>query len=232
MKTLTIRAFAAALCLFTCGPKADAEIIQYLVEFAQSGDVLVGSTVDWTLSVLVSDSTALTNFGIQTATVDLHNSTGEDMSPGTVAAPFSDYIVLPSPPMIGTPGAMGSGDLTDLSAALLFYNPAAVEGADDNLGPIVLATGSYQVDTLGMHTLSTRQAVTDSFYYTDALGSTAVYSDVIDGVNDMAAGSIASVNVVAAMVPEPGSMLLASTLLVPGVIGVRRRRQRKAEAAA
>jgi hypothetical protein len=220
MKTLVVRSLAAAMCVVACGAKAEAITIQYLVDFAQSGDVMVGSTLDWTITAVVSDAgnvpMGAVNGGTRTAAVNLLNSTGEVMSAGTIQPNYAFYGFAVG----GVPGA--PGELNDIGASMIFFNGAVVQGENGDLGPHVLATGSYVVNTLGMHTLSTTMALSNSFYFTAADGSTfATYDTQLFGSD--------SVNVVAmAAVPEPASMMLASTLIVPGVIGVRRRRRQRA----
>jgi hypothetical protein len=54
---------AAVLALLFCGTTAKAEIITYFAEFAQSGDVLLGSTLDWSVFAQISDSST-SNRGI------------------------------------------------------------------------------------------------------------------------------------------------------------------------
>ena len=221
MKTLVVRSLAAAMCVVACGAKSEAITITYLVDIAQSGDVVVGSTLDWTLSYVIenpADPMIEPNFGVRTASVDLFNSTGEAMAPGAISFPFSFAF--------SNPGNVVAGGLEEIGYSLIQYNAGLIAGEAGNLGPIVFATGSYVVNTLGMHTLSVDPAASLSQYYfapndADFLPYDAVITN--------APGSSDSVNVVAmAGVPEPASMLLASTLVVPGVIGVRRRRRQRA----
>ncbi len=207
------RCTIVALTVFVGSSSANAEIVTYLVEFAQSGNVALGSTVDWTVTATVSDSDA-GNFGIRTAAVDLMNNQADVMSAGTIAAPFADY-------QLPNGGTGGAGTLTNLGAGMITYVAPTLEGADGDLGPHVLATGSYTVNTLGVHTLTTALSANTNFYFNGpANGSFAAFDSVVVGSSD-------SVTVVAAAaVPEPASMLLVSTFLGSIVVVGRRRRRR------
>ncbi len=210
----TLRCTIVGLTVCLGSSSAHAEIVQYLVEFAQSGTVALGSTLDWTVSAVVTDSTA-GNFGIRTAAVDLSNDTGETMSAGTIGAPFADY-------QFPQGGVGGAGTLTGLGAAMITYSAAPLELVDPanggSLGPVVLATGSYQVNTLGLHTLSTVLSASNSNYFTAAsTAAIANYDSVLFGSD--------SVMVAMANVPEPASMMLVSTFLGSIVVLGRRRRQ-------
>lgn len=82
-----------------------------------------------------------------------------------------------------------------------------------NLGPIQLATGSYQVNTAGLHTLSTLMSASDSIYYTGP--GNAQFAN-FDGV----LFDSASITVT----PEPASLAMMG-IAVCGAWSIRRRRE-------
>ena len=220
MKTLVVRSLATAMCVMTCGATAEATTITYLVEFAQSGNVAVGSTLDWTLSYVVSDVTTA-NLGVRQAIVDLRNETvpsmganvSETMTPANFIVPFSFAFT--------SPGTVEADGLREVGYTVVSYNPGLIAGEDGNLGPHAFATGSYTVTTAGVHTLSLSEAIPSSNYFTAATNTDFRNYDTIITT------SSATVTVVPVGVPEPGSMMLASTLLFPGVMAVRRRRRKR-----
>jgi hypothetical protein len=212
----------AVLALLFCGTTAKAEIITYFAEFAQSGDVLLGSTLDWSLYAQISDSDS-ENLGIESAAVDLLNSTGETMTPGTIGSAFDGYNTTSG----GTPMALGR--LTNIHAVDPATLGVAVGKDPSNggsLGPILLANGSYQVNTLGLHTLET---VFSGFTLPSQYisGSDDVFP--VFNYNQRLLGPGDSVNVVAGVgTPEPASLAMMSLLAGPGIVVALRRRRKAA----
>ncbi|MCG8648334.1 MAG: PEP-CTERM sorting domain-containing protein [Pirellulales bacterium] len=138
-----------------------AEIITFDVVVAQNS-VVEGSNVDWQVFVTVSDSSA-NNFGIATVAVDITDSLGDTITPGTIGTDFLDNAFFS--------GGTSSGASLEEIAATQFVqsnltgdaiDPSIVPGS--NLGPLLLASGSYQANTLGTHTLASSAGSINIFF--------------------------------------------------------------------
>ncbi|MGD9856694.1 MAG: PEP-CTERM sorting domain-containing protein [Planctomycetaceae bacterium] len=189
-------------------------MITYDVNIVQAGPVLLGSTINWQIFATVSGTANIgTNNGIASAVIDLQDSTGEMLNAGVVQTgngqDFDNYL-FPS-------GGSWNGTTLANIGAVQFDPDGDTRGEPGDLGPLLLATGSYQVTSLGLHTLSTVTSASDSNYF-----STAGPNATVTPYTSVAFGSD-SVNVVAA-VPEPASLAMMA-LAACGAFGLRRRRQ-------
>ncbi len=210
------------LMLAVTATSAQAEIVTYTVEFQDSmgnsldGPVTVGTEVFWAITATVSDSDA-GNFGIAAASVDLQDDMGETLNPGTVQTgvgeDFEGYT-FPSG------GAFVGGTLQGIST---FTSPqgATTVGVDHdnggNLDPLVLATGSYTVTTVGLHTLSTLNTSGGISRYYTAAGQTLGSSTAFETVN------FGSDTLQVVPVPEPPTLAMMG-LACLGAWGTRRRK--------
>lgn len=202
-----------AVVLFTISQAARADnVINYSVEIVEDGPVAAGSVINWNISATVATSDA-TNFGIAIAAIDLQDSFFETLNPGAIDDTF----------LSAGYGFPRGGDFNETTNKLenigTFQDPQSgtTLGGDPSnggsLGPFVLASGSYTVNVVGLHTLSTVPSASLSRFFTAAgqtLGDSSVYDDVTFGSDTIL------------VVPEPGSGIV---LLSLGLIGLIRRRK-------
>lgn len=203
-----------SMVLVSIGQNANADVnISYSVDILESGPVTAGSVINWTIYTTVTSSDS-TNFGIATPAIDLQDSFLEILNPGAVNGDFTAAAgyFLPSGGLYNA----GTNELENIGVTS--FNQSATSLGQDNgsLGPFVLATGSYTVNRVGVHTLSTVSSASFSRYYTAAnqpLGSSSVYDNVLFG----------SDSILVTAIPEPGSGII---LLSLGLICLAKRRRR------
>jgi len=178
--------------------------------------VAVGDDVSWSIEITVSD-TASNNFGIATVSANLIDSFGDELSAGIVGDEFRDYGFTSGGDFDPT-----SRQLLEISAALFQQDSSKAEAIDSrikpdtNLGPLLLARGTYVATTVGAHMLSPSAGATNNFFTAEnqTTGNGTVDFDVFL--------ETASFNVVA--VPEPGTAGLGLIGLV--CLALRRHRSK------
>lgn len=203
-----------SLVFLTINQNAIADvIIDYSVDIVESGPVMAGTVINWNIFVTVTTSDA-TNFGIATAAIDLQDSFLETLDPGTVdgAFPAAGYFLTS-----GGAYNAGTNKLENIGASSVNQSVNSFGQDGNSLGPFVLATGSYAVNQVGLHSLSTVSSASLSRYYTaagQALGDSSVYDNVTFG----------SDSILVTAVPEPGSGIILFAL---GLFGLAKRRRRQ-----
>lgn len=198
MKKLTL-CIAALLVTFVGVSHSYAQTLTFDLT---ANDTVVGGTVNWSLTATVTDFSD--NFGINTISADLDSSV-DTLTAASVVG-FSGYANR-------TGGSPAGGDLFDIGAILFQQDSNVVLGASGNLGPHLLASGSFTATTQGSHTL-TASAGSLNNYFTEAGQANALGG--VFTVND------GSVRYTVSAVPEPGSF---AVLGVVALLGFTRRRR-------
>lgn len=142
-------------------------VITYNVEIVQSGPVPIGATIDWRITATVSEvnggPSVGTNNGIAAAVIDLQDLTGDMLNPGTIQTAsgqdFQGYQL--------SDGGFWNGVTLQNIGAFQFDPNAMTVGETGDLGPHLLAVGSYVVTTPGLHTLTTVLSASNSQYWSD-----------------------------------------------------------------
>jgi hypothetical protein len=184
-----------------------ALVLDYVVDIVESGPVVVGSTIDWTITAAVSGTPdSGSNFGIATLSVDVSDSLGETLSAGTIGTSFAGYEFSDG-------GTFDDPVLRFIGALDLTQNAATV---GDSPGSFLLASGSYTVTQVGTHTLQAMANVDTSMYFTAAgqdNGDASPYDSVNFGSDSVE------------VVPEPSSLaMMGLAALSPLWYRIRRRR--------
>ncbi|MBX3436211.1 MAG: PEP-CTERM sorting domain-containing protein [Planctomycetaceae bacterium] len=215
--TLTrILTLCTCLLAFPAATWADL-VITYDVNILETGPVAIGSTINWEIYATVSGTANIgSNFGIQTASVNLQDSLGETLNPGVVqTGAGQDFAGYP----LSNPGTFVGGTLQNIGVFDFGAPGAHTRGETGDLGPFLLATGSYTVTQMGLHTLSAVTSASISRYYSTVGGTATPYDVVVNGSASIQA------------VPEPASLAMMG-LAACGAFGVQIRRRRKSTVAA
>ena len=196
-----IRTFLAALCLLCVLSvrAAQADVILVYTITVDQPEYTIGETVNWTLAVMSSADAQ--NTGILGLSVGLDESTAETLVGGTIDGDFAGYDIK-------NPGAAAGASITDISVVEPFLpSPDLVTGG-------TLATGTYDVTVLGVHSLTASIAFpADSSYVNQSLVPT-LYDQII--------GDTTEFTVVPEIIPEPSTFILTAIgLFGLGVFGRR-----------
>ncbi len=203
--------FSSAILLIAAVSQAHGDLVTIMVE-VDAPIFSAGDSVDWRILATVSN-VSNDNFGIATLAVNLNDSRNDVLSPATaIGAPFSDYFTFNGQFEVST------STLLEITASLSSQNSSLVEGIspaidpNSNLGPLLLASGSY-MPTIGSHELTASAGSANLFFTAAGQLNGAGTRDF-----DMAFQS-ANFNVSA--VPEPSSLMMFSV----GVVVMMRRRR-------
>ncbi len=154
---------AMLLCGAFLSKSVQADIINFVVDI-QPTEVEAGQSVEWRLFATVSQQSP-NNWGISNLSVNLSDSLGESLAPASVGSPFANYTFFA--------GAFDSSNkkLTEIAATLIQQNNSTAQAihpnnsmTNTNLGPLLLATGSYVPTTTGLHTLAVEAGSLNSFF--------------------------------------------------------------------
>ncbi len=214
-RLLNVAIIATLYQVLSAGSTATAGIVTFEITVDQS-EVTLGHAVNWNLFATISNSTS-SNWGISTVAANIFDSRNELLNAGTVSGPFASYSFTSGGTFDPT-----SSKLLEITAVQFNQNSSTSQAIDpsnsstnNNLGPLLLASGSYVPLQLGTHTLSTEPGSANSFF-------TAQGQTIGSGGTHNASGPHGSVNFVVA-VPEPTN---AVALLIASAVTSRLRRRR------
>ena len=203
--------FSSAILLIAAVSQAHGDLVTIMVE-VDAPIFSAGDSVDWRILATVSN-VSNDNFGIATLAVNLNDSRNDVLSPATaIGAPFSDYFTFNGQFEVST------STLLEITASLSSQNSSLVEGIspaidpNSNLGPLLLASGSYR-PTIGSHELAASAGSANLFFTAAGQLNGAGTRDF-----DLA---FQPANFVVSAVPEPSSLMMFSV----GVVVMMRRRR-------
>jgi hypothetical protein len=212
-RAIVMKAVVSLLAVF-CGllmapAAAQADLVlTYDVNIVQTS-VNVGDTIDWQVFATVAGTPNVgSNFGIAQLSVNLGESEGETMTPGTVGPSFALYANQSG----GIPSGTG---LNLIGANTLNENFPTVGGGAG--GMFLLASGQYTVTQAGIHTLQAAASGDSNLFFSvdgQGLGSATPYDSVTYNFDTVAVTGV----------PEPSSLLLTGL----AAMGAWRLRRRKA----
>lgn len=190
---------------------ARADVIRYTIT-TDSDTYVTGDTVDWSVVLEVTESSA-SNFGLESAALNLRDSLGETLTPGTINfGGFPGYFPFG--------GEFDNSDQTlkEMVVALSFQSGAVLQHVSDSElpPPIQFASGSFVATQVGSHTLQGSEGRVNAHF--SAANVVAGTGPLYDVTFRNAAFSVSAV-------PEPSAIGMLSVASV--LLGIRRRRSNR-----